>query len=270
MNFVATEAKPCKKMKIDNSPFGRMILMQYPDDPPISIIQKAATTIKANLEYKVEKKGENYVCEIFLNSVKLSEGSDTNNKKARAAASANGLSILQKSCYTVKVKKVERKIDCGKDQLMGGQAESDAIASDNVGSKMMKMMGWSGGGLGKTQQGRVEPVTVQRQMSRSGFGLKLTSSNTVVFTKKCRQILRNYMNDDVKTDLVFAPEFTNEERCVMHKVARELGLKGSSFGPKDKRTLVISRKLTPADIVEELLAVGGSNEKYELVEPTGI
>ena len=30
--------------------------------------------------------------------------------------------------------------------------------NNSVGSKMMKLMGWAGGGLGKFEQGRLEPV----------------------------------------------------------------------------------------------------------------
>ena len=58
------------------------------------------------------------------------------------------------------MKKLVRKADCDKNQLMGDNDEAQAaISSDNVGNKMMKMMGWTGGGLGKKQQGITEPVT---------------------------------------------------------------------------------------------------------------
>lgn len=37
--------------------------------------------------------------------------------------------------------------------------DEEKIPDNSVGSKMMKLMGWAGGGLGKFEQGRVEPVT---------------------------------------------------------------------------------------------------------------
>lgn len=43
----------------------------------------------------------------------------------------------------------------------GGDVTSEEVkVSDNsIGGKMMKMMGWAGGGLGAAEQGRLEPVT---------------------------------------------------------------------------------------------------------------
>lgn len=36
--------------------------------------------------------------------------------------------------------------------------EDKKLDSNNIGYKMMKMMGWAGGGLGSEQQGRENPV----------------------------------------------------------------------------------------------------------------
>jgi len=32
------------------------------------------------------------------------------------------------------------------------------LANDNIGNKLLKMMGWTGGGLGKYNQGRIDPI----------------------------------------------------------------------------------------------------------------
>lgn len=51
-------------------------------------------------------------------------------------------------------------------------------------------------------------------------------------------------------------------------MARQLGLKSHSYGPKNQRTLVVSRKIDVQDLVEELKSLGGVTNKYELIEPT--
>lgn len=35
----------------------------------------------------------------------------------------------------------------------------DDWKADNIGNKLMKMMGWTGGGLGKSEQGTLEPMS---------------------------------------------------------------------------------------------------------------
>lgn len=47
-----------------------------------------------------------------------------------------------------------------------------------------------------------------------------------------------------------------------------MGLKSRSHGPSDRRKLVISRKVNIRSLVEELKSLGGTTEKYELIEPT--
>lgn len=46
-----------------------------------------------------------------------------------------------------------------------------------------------------------------------------------------------------------------------------MGLKSHSYGPKNQRTLVVSRKIDVRDLVEELRSLGGITSKYELIEP---
>lgn len=50
-------------------------------------------------------------------------------------------------------------------------------------------------------------------------------------------------------------------------IANRFGLKSVSYGKDADRQLVISRKKTPWEIVEEVKQAGGSTDKYDLVLP---
>lgn len=82
---------------------------------------------------------------------------------AKKEASIAGLQELRKYYYTIKVKK---SLNPGKESVTstemrsGEGSSSTQLAEDNIGKKLMKLMGWAGGGLGKAQQGIVEPVTL--------------------------------------------------------------------------------------------------------------
>lgn len=206
---------------------------------------------------------------MFVNSKKLSEGSGQNQKLAKKEAASSGLQVLMKYYYTIKVKKAVKKESVTSNELRGAEGNtSSELTEDNIGQKLMKLMGWSGGGLGKKEQGIKEPVTVKQQLSKSGLGLHPDSSNLKVLKKKCYEVLRDYMKGNMREDLVLSSDFTNEERAVVHQVAKQMGLKSQSHGPKTQRTLVISRKIDPKELVGELQEIGGSTDKYELISPT--
>jgi len=51
------------------------------------------------------------------------------------------------------------------------QPTKAGIGSDNIGSKLMKKMGWNSGmGLGKANQGRVDPIQAERRLQQAGLG----------------------------------------------------------------------------------------------------
>ena len=68
----------------------------------------------------------------------------------------------------------ERRMQKGSDNPYEKTEVSDvdsSIRSSNKGFKMLSKMGWSeGGGLGKDQQGRVEPVRAEARSERAGLG----------------------------------------------------------------------------------------------------
>ncbi|CAG5106068.1 Similar to NKRF: NF-kappa-B-repressing factor (Homo sapiens) [Cotesia congregata] len=264
------EEDPSKRMKITSQPFGNLVLLDYPNSSPQMTLDSSVKMSGQRIEWKFHMAQILQCrCEFFINGKKVSEGAGNTKKASKADAAKKGLAILQKYYYTIEIK------DDWKVNLTGKQSElkaddpnDNSLQSDGVGAKLMKLMGWAGGGLGKSEQGITEPVTLKRQISRSGFGLKLTSDNMGLFKRKCQQTLSQYIREsDTHNYLVFA-DFTNDERSIMHDCARRMGLKSQSHGPKHQRTLLITRKLEPSDLVKELLKIGGITDKYILKAPT--
>ncbi|KAG8037154.1 hypothetical protein G9C98_004476 [Cotesia typhae] len=72
--------------------------------------------------------------------------------------------------------------------------------------------------------------------------------------------------DDPNDNSLQSDEFNVIILC--HSCARRMGLKSQSHGPKHQRTLLITRKLEPSDLVKELLKIGGITDKYILKAPT--
>lgn len=260
-----------KKRKI-NPKDTEFVLIEHENDTPTNMLGRLSNNNDTKLDWKFDKSGFKFTCTVFLNGRNLGQAKGDTQKEAKKEAAIVALAHMQKRYYTIKVTKNFTPTVTG--NLATGSAtekNSETIGNDNIGMKMMKMMGWSGGGLGKASQGITEPVSVQQQMTREGLGLKPGVYNHKFFQKKCREVLQNYITTgDTSVDLVFTPSFSNEERAVIHNIAKQLGLKSQSYGPKTSRTLMVSRKIHPRELVIELLELGGSTEKYQLIEPTGI
>ena len=243
-------------------------MVERPKDVPQNIIACAINASGNDLEWKFNKISNFFKCTIFINSKPLAEASNCNQKMAKKEAAIIGLQELKKYYYTIKIKQnINEDSNVTTTTMVKGTVTEESISDDNIGKKLMKLMGWTGGGLGKSQQGIVEPITVKQQISREGLGLKSNSSSLNHVKYKSRHIMKKYLAGDMRTDLVFST-FTNEERAAIHVIARQLGLKSHSYGPKDQRTLVISRKIDVRNLVDELKSLGGITSKYELIEPT--
>ncbi|KAI5718240.1 hypothetical protein M8J77_018513 [Diaphorina citri] len=193
--------------------------------------------------------------------------------------------------------------------IMGGQKESEdkkyisdgyeKLAENNIGSKLLKLMGWSGsGGLGKNAQGISEPVPITGRLDkkRSGLGqdlplrtirggdgddkiglsvqkqIGLTGAS---FKHWVRDLLSEYLNSPHLLwfeDLIFSSSFSKEERATLHSFCQtnqyRNQLVAKSYGRDEERHLVISRKLAKNGraILADLIRCG-DNEKFSLVIP---
>ena len=144
----------------------------------------------------------------------------------------------------------------------GGEAR--ALGDTNIGHKLLSLMGWSGGGLGRDGGGRAEPVTATTVFGREGLGTSKVRTN---FKQKVTKIMEEWISSNSPYDLVFTTGFDNDQRKEMHNIARKLGLKSKSYGKGEDRHLTVTRKNNGETILRELLRRGGETERYTLFPP---
>jgi hypothetical protein len=112
---------------------------------------------------------------------------------------------------------------------------------EDMGSKLLKKMGWIGGGIGKDLQGIAEPIQIEDLQGRKGLGSSSLFPNQI-FIKNLRRILEEFIatNDD-DGELQFANEFNSEERKSIHKEAMKLHLTSNSYGRDGERRVNIQK-----------------------------
>jgi hypothetical protein len=164
---------------------------------------------KLEMNYENEQKKFLYV----FNGQIIAEGVGSGKKEAKKLADENLMTVLGANCYTIKHKKAFFSPEdvISHNQTEAGSSDPDKIKEDNLGFKMLKMLGWSGGSLGSKGTGIVDPVSCEIKIGRSGFG-----AGSEVDSKKIRELLRNFKNSFVEYDLVFSQEYTKDERAAIH------------------------------------------------------
>ena len=144
------------------------------------------------------------------------ENSSGNSKnEARDRATQETLEMLSKKCYTIVVKNKflsadGETIDANN---INEVKKTEQLPTSNIGHKLLAMMGWKGGGLGKGGAGISEPITAQSIFNREGLGAQKASN---IFKAKIRQIVEEYAKSSNPYDLVFTSGFDNEQRKEMH------------------------------------------------------
>lgn len=278
-----TEESPSKRLKteenitLQNNPYGDIVLWERPGDTPQDTLGNSANISGVNLEWQYSQSKGIWECSIYINHVikkRIVSCTNYNKKIAKNEAAAAALNELRKHYYTVKVKqnldsKSNLTVTTKEMRPQKDIPDNDWTSSSCIGKELMRRMGWTGGGLGKSEQGVVEPMSamVKPQISRKGLGLKSNSCAADEMKAKCQSLFKDFLQTSMENDIVFV-DFTNEERSVIHEIARRMGLKSRSYGATDQRKLIVSRKINIRTLVTELKTLGGVTEKYELIEPT--
>lgn len=266
-----------ENITLQNNPYGDIVLWERPGDTPQDTLGNSANISGVNLEWQYSQSKGIWECSIYINHVikkRIVSCTNYNKKIAKNEAAAAALNELRKHYYTVKVKqnldsKSNLTVTTKEMRPQKDIPDNDWTSSSCIGKELMRRMGWTGGGLGKSEQGVVEPMSamVKPQISRKGLGLKSNSCAADEMKAKCQSLFKDFLQTSMENDIVFV-DFTNEERSVIHEIARRMGLKSRSYGATDQRKLIVSRKINIRTLVTELKTLGGVTEKYELIEPT--
>lgn len=160
------------------------------------------------------------------------EGSGETKQVARRACIRAALEELIRNCFTIDIKQAiaEGAQEFNKD-TMALDLESQAVQEDlgrqldedNVGYRLLRNMGWQGGGLGHGT-GLIEPVMLKDSAGGRGLGYEGASAVSKRFKTHVASTLRVFLREtDVFDELKFSPSFSSVERKEIHTIARRLG-----------------------------------------------
>ncbi|XP_048370060.1 NF-kappa-B-repressing factor [Sphaerodactylus townsendi] len=237
---------------------------------PVCTLNDTAQFNKMTVEYVFERMtGMRWKCKVMLENELIAEAVGVK-KIVKHVAAEEAVKVLKKTQPTVvnNLKKGTIEDVISRNEICGRSAEEalkQQIKEDNIGNQILRKMGWTGGGLGKSGEGIREPIAVKEQFKREGLGLDVERGSKIT-KKDIEQIIQNYAFSDSKIDLTFSTELTNDERKQIHQIAQRYGLKSKSHGQGRDRYLVVSRRRRREDLLDQLKQDGQVGH-YELIMP---
>ncbi|MEJ1276823.1 septin 6 [Cricetulus griseus] len=237
---------------------------------PVCTLNDTAQFNRMTVEYVYERMtGLRWKCKVILESEVIAEAVGVK-KSVKYEAAGEAVKTLKKTQPTVinNLKKGTVEDVISRNEIQGRSAEEaykQKIKEDNIGNQLLRKMGWTGGGLGKSGEGIREPISVKEQHKREGLGLDVERVNKIA-KRDIEQIIRNYARSESHSDLTFSTELTNDERKQIHQIAQKYGLKSKSHGVGHDRYLVVGRKRRKEDLLDQLKQEGQVGH-YELVMP---
>ncbi|KAH8306416.1 hypothetical protein KR018_010786 [Drosophila ironensis] len=241
--------------------FGQLIVYLSGDR---SCLRNSCTAISVKYDERAgvpEHPSDEDTCkyaEVLINDEVIARAQGETLKAAKLAAFKQALLLLQGHCYSIKLNASRQTIKVEKSQN-GVNIKVTKESADNLGDRklddrnkgyrIMRLMGWTGGGLGRQKQGREEPVGYLLKSNRTGLGANNPQGDLADY----RKLIENYVNSDDFRDLQFEPTFSKEERAALHQMASRFGLRSASYGTGETRRLLISKKVPLNTVLTEIL-----------------
>ena len=263
------------KTRYENNlnPLSRFLIMQPLNVSTISSIQilrQSADFNKALLSYSFNPDIGGMKCCIAINEVPIVDCLACTKQAAKTKASDMALELLKDQCWTVCLKQaVDTDAEgLSKEEVLGDiDKRTEQIPDSNIGNKLLRKMGWAGGGVGKDGTGITNPIAVEQVINREGLGLESQKGIPIDVKTKLESLILNYARSSREDDLVFAPDFTKDERAILHQYSQKLGLVSRSHGKGDNRYLTVKRKRSADQLFNHIMKHGGSTAKYDLFAP---
>ncbi|XP_055532032.1 uncharacterized protein LOC129722545 [Wyeomyia smithii] len=152
--------------------------------------------------------------------------------------------IIRYYCYTVKRLKPFHTRRGVLKKLPGKQSEKQTFSAhqldeDNIGFRMLQKQGWTGGSLGSSEEGILEPIGFQKKSDKVGFGATRPEKIPI---EAFMLVIKQYASGNALYDLVFSPQFSKHQVIKLKDYAATLKLFPQMIGKK--KQLVISKNLT--------------------------
>ena len=208
------------------------------NDNPVHILTCTRSFNKIPMNYYFSKDVPScgrvqVVCTVYILGKLLGKGKGIYKKLARRAAAAHALATLRSQCNTIFIK--QTSVDTVKDNFISRQQMTQELCAEDI-------------------------------LSANIGAEKNAQENLRVLVRKT---LRNYIQSDDQKDLVFSPEFSKEERALMHRVAEKFNLESKSYGSGEDRFLVLSRYRSRSQLYQHIVNCGGETFRYKLIPPQG-
>ncbi|GFS66583.1 uncharacterized protein NPIL_231293 [Nephila pilipes] len=207
-----------------------------------------------------------YCCTITVNKEVFGMGVGSSPRAAKLTATQDAVEFMQRNFYTIKIKNaLEDSFIITRQQVVSAQDCKSIISDNNIGCKMLKMMGWTGGAIGKSG-GIIEPIIANQRGMHQGLGFSNNNTKIQNFKQKVQGLLKDYSLSRTTSDLIFSTDFSKEERKEIHQLTSRFNLYSKSIGKGESRQLFVRQKHSVKELLDFLVEAGGSNLKYELVD----
>ncbi|XP_078493610.1 uncharacterized protein LOC144749265 isoform X2 [Ciona intestinalis] len=254
------KATPPKPPTVNQSkPFDKFVIRESPNANPISTINESAQFNHLPFEYDIQPtQNLMWRCTLTIGGRKIATATDPNSKSAKLAVAEQALVTLKRFYPTFIERKNHQNIpdqsNVSRNDLLTSAPrihEEQRLSEENIGNKLLRKMGWGGsGGLGKSGEGRTEPVILTSSFNRRGFGSN-ENEPTIISSKDATRVLKEFLAKNCDGELTFSSELDANERKVIHETARKFGLSSKSYGKGEQRHLVVTRKICAEQIISD-------------------